>query len=80
MAQVDALRADAAARPVLARPYVDVDLAALRRAGLIGEANAQADGGANIIRSRLASEPVGGMWLSQSTLGARRPGWRCSWG
>ncbi len=70
VAAVDALRADAAARPVLARPYVDVDLAALQRAGLIGEANAQAEGGANIIRSRLATEPVGGVWMSGPTLGA----------
>jgi Family of unknown function (DUF6049) len=70
VAQVEALATDAAARPVLARPYLDVDLAALQRAGLIGEANAQAEGGANIIRSRLASEPVGGVWLSGPTLGA----------
>ena len=68
--EVAALKDDAATRPVLARPYVDIDLAALQRAGLIGEANAQAEGGANIVRSRLASEPVGGVWLSGPTLGA----------
>jgi len=68
-AEVESLRADAAARRPLARPYVDVDLAALQRAGLIGEANAQAEGGANIIRGRLATEPVGGVWLSGETLG-----------
>jgi hypothetical protein len=68
-AEVESLRADAAARRPLARPYVDVDLAALQRAGLIGEANAQAEGGANIIRGRLATEPVGGVWLSGETFG-----------
>ena len=67
---VAALRIDAAARTPLARPYVEVDLAALQRNGLIAEANAQAEGGANIIRSRLATEPVGGVWLSGPTLGA----------
>jgi hypothetical protein len=68
-AEVESLRADAAARRPLARPYVDVDLAALQRAGLIGEANAQAEGGANIIRGRLATEPVGGVWMSGATFG-----------
>jgi len=67
---VDALRADAAVRAPLARPYVDVDLAALQRSGLITEANAQAEGGANVIRFRLAAEPVGGFWMSGPTLGA----------
>jgi hypothetical protein len=70
VAQVAALGSDAAARPVLARPYVDIDLSALQRAGLIGEASAQAAGGANIIRSRLATEPVGGVWLWGPTLGS----------
>jgi len=70
VAQVAALKEDAASRPVLARPYVDIDLSALQRAGLIGEANAQATGGSNIIRSRLATEPVGGVWLWGPTLGS----------
>jgi hypothetical protein len=67
---VDALRADAAARTPLARPFVDVDLAALQRSGLITEANAQAEGGADVVRSRLAAEPLGGIWMSGPTLGA----------
>jgi Family of unknown function (DUF6049) len=69
LAAVDALRAGIAGRPVLARPYVDVDLAALQRAGLIGEANAQADTGANVIRERLGVEPSGGTWLTDEALG-----------
>ncbi|HET6953363.1 MAG TPA: DUF6049 family protein, partial [Acidimicrobiales bacterium] len=66
----DELRAAALTHPVLARPFVDVDLAALRQAGLIGEANAQAEGGASIVRSHLGTEPIGGIWLSGPTLGA----------
>ncbi len=64
------LRVAAGRRPVFARPFVDVDLAALQRAGLVFEANAQAEGGANVIRNRLAIEPTGGMWLSGPTFGA----------
>ncbi len=60
----------AAGRPVFARPFVDVDLAALQSAGLVFEANAQADGGAEVIRDRLAVEPTGGMWLPGETFGA----------
>ena len=62
----------------LARPFVDVDLAALQRSGLITEANAQAEAGADVVRSRLAAEPLGGIWMSGPTLGPRRPTWRCS--
>jgi hypothetical protein len=57
------------ARPVLARPYTDVDIAALMNAGEIAELNAQADGGANVVRSRLGTEPTPGIWLSGSTVG-----------
>jgi hypothetical protein len=63
------LQAAAAGRPVFARPFVDVDLAALQRAGLVFEANAQAEGGADVIRNRLSVEPTGGMWLSGPTFG-----------
>jgi hypothetical protein len=66
----DALRVDAAVRAPLARPFVDVDLAALQRSGLITEANAQAEGGADVVRFRLGAEPVGGFWMSGPTLGA----------
>ena len=62
--------ADTAARTPLARPFVDVDLAALQRSGLITEANAQAEAGADVVRSRLAAEPLGGIWMSGPTLGA----------
>jgi Family of unknown function (DUF6049) len=67
---VEQLAEQAAERPVFARPFVDVDLAALQRAGLISEANAQADGGADVVRTRFGVEPTGGMWLSGPTLGA----------
>jgi hypothetical protein len=56
--------------PVFARPFVDVDLAALQQSDLLTEANAQADGGANVVRNRLGTEPTGGMWLSGPTFGA----------
>ena len=67
---VDALGPTPPPAPPLARPFVDVDLAALQRSGLITEANAQAEGGADVVRSRLAAEPLGGIWMSGPTLGA----------
>ncbi|MGH9236098.1 MAG: DUF6049 family protein, partial [Acidimicrobiales bacterium] len=69
-ATVDELRAASAGRRVIARPFVDVDLAALQRAGLLGEANHQAEDGADVVRERFNTEPVGGIWLSGPTLGA----------
>ncbi|HEU0171624.1 MAG TPA: DUF6049 family protein [Acidimicrobiales bacterium] len=66
-ALVDRLRQLAATRQVLARPFVDIDLASLQDAGLESEAYAQSDGGANVARSRLAVEPAGGVWLSGAT-------------
>lgn len=69
-AGVDALRSQTAGRRVLARPFVDVDPAALQRAGLLSEANHQADSGADVVRDRLGVEPVGGVWMSGPTLGA----------
>lgn len=69
-AVVDELRALAATHPVLARPFVDIDLAALERAGLIREANNHADGGANVVRQRLAKEPAAGVWLGGTSFGA----------
>jgi len=66
-ALVDQLRELAATRQVLARPFVDIDLAALQDAELDSEAYAQSDAGANVARSRLAVEPAGGVWLSGST-------------
>jgi hypothetical protein len=56
-------------RPVVARPYTDVDIGALMEADLIGEANAQADGGADVIRTVMGTEPVGGIWLTRGPLG-----------
>ena len=56
-------------RPILARPYVDVDVAALMAAGGIGELNQQADGGANVARTRLGVEPLPGIWLADTTVG-----------
>jgi Family of unknown function (DUF6049) len=64
---VDRLRLLAATRQVLARPFVDIDLAALRDAGLESEAYQQSDGGANVARSLLAVEPAGGVWMSGAT-------------
>ena len=66
---VEQLRVLARSRPVFARPFVDVDLVALERAGLLTEANAQADGGANVVRTRLGVEPTGGMWMAGANFG-----------
>ncbi len=68
---LEQLRRSAQVHPVFARPFVDVDLVALDRAGLLLEANAQADGGANVVRTRLGVEPTGGMWMSGGNFGAR---------
>lgn len=67
---VEQLRSLARAHPVLARPFVDVDLVALERVGLRSEANAQADGGANVVRTRLGVEPTGGMWMAGDNFGS----------
>ena len=56
-------------RPVLARPYTDVDLEALQDSGLLAEANEQAQAGADVARSLFGREPVPGIWLSGPTLG-----------
>lgn len=56
-------------QPVLARPYTDVDIGALMEADLIGEANAQADGGADVVRTVMGTEPIGGIWLTRGSLG-----------
>ena len=69
-ATVDELRAASGGRRVIARPFVDIDLVALQRAGLLGEANHQAEGGADVVRERFNTEPVGGIWLSGPSLGA----------
>ena len=63
-ALVDQLRELAMSQQVVARPYVDIDLAALQDAGLDSEAYAQSDAGANVSRSRLSVEPAPGVWLS----------------
>jgi hypothetical protein len=69
-ATVEEIRAASGGRRVIARPFVDIDLVALQGAGLLGEANHQAEGGADVIRERFNAEPVGGIWLSGPTLGA----------
>lgn len=58
------------AQPVLARPYTEVDLAALDAAGLLREANHQAEAGADVVRQRLDTEPLGGVWFGGETVGA----------
>lgn len=55
--------------PVLARPFTDIDIAALMDADLVGEVNLQADAGAEVVRTRFGSEPVPGVWLVRGTIG-----------
>ena len=74
-ALVDQLRELATTQQIVARPFVDIDLASLQDAGLDSEAYAQSDAGANVSRSLLAVEPAPGVWLSGPTWrpeGARR--------
>ena len=57
-------------RPVLGRPYTDVDLEALQESGLSNEANEQVDAGAGAVRRLFRREPAPGIWLSGPTLGS----------
>ncbi|HZA00247.1 MAG TPA: DUF6049 family protein, partial [Acidimicrobiales bacterium] len=57
-------------RPVLARPYSDIDLAALGSSGLEAEADEQARAGADVVRDVFGRDPTSGIWLSGPTLGA----------
>jgi hypothetical protein len=68
-AAMRALRIALAGRPTLGGPYVSLDLAALRQAGLTSEAPNQLAAGQLAIQSRLRSTPVNGIWLSDGTLG-----------
>jgi Family of unknown function (DUF6049) len=56
-------------RPVLARPYTDVDLEALQDSGLATEEDEQVEAGAATLRNLFRREPVPGIWLSGPTLG-----------
>jgi len=56
-------------RQVLARPYTDVDLEALRESGLLAEASDQDRAGADVVRHLFRREPVPRIWLSAPTLG-----------
>lgn len=66
---LDELRAALAGRAPLARPYVDLDLDALAAADLVTQVPGQAEAGAQVIRTRFGTEPVGGVWISRATLG-----------
>jgi Family of unknown function (DUF6049) len=57
-------------RPVLGRPYTDVDLEALQGSGLTTEADEQVSSGAAAVRNRFGRAPVPGIWLSGLTLGS----------
>jgi hypothetical protein len=67
---VDGLRTTIGGRPSLARPYVDVDLAALRQAGLASEARNQVNAGTLTMADLLRVKPLTGIWLSDATLGS----------
>jgi hypothetical protein len=56
-------------RPVLARPYTDIDLEALQQSGLMTEAEEQVNAGNGAVRNLFRREPVPGVWLSGPTLG-----------
>lgn len=60
----------ASGSPVLSRPFVDVDIAALQRAGLLTELDAHDRTGAEVVRTQLDVEPTGGVWLPGPTVGA----------
>jgi Family of unknown function (DUF6049) len=65
---LEALASAAGTRPVLTRPYTDVDLAALRQSDLVTEADDQVEAGAAAVSSRFTGEAVP-VWWSGPTLG-----------
>jgi hypothetical protein len=67
---VDSLVEATGDRPVLGRPYTDVDLEALQQGGLTTEADEQVNAGAAAIRYRFGRESVPGIWLSGPTFGS----------
>ncbi len=69
-AAVDSLVEATGDRPVLGRPYTDVDLEALQEGGLTTEADEQVNAGAAAVRYRFGHEPVPGIWLSGPTFGS----------
>jgi len=69
-AAVDSLVKATGDRPVLGRPYTDVDLEALQESGLTTEADQQVSAGAAAIRYRFGRELVPGVWLSGPTFGS----------
>lgn len=66
---LDELRTAVAGRTLLARPYVDLDLDALVAADLLTQLPPEAEAGAQVVRTKLDMEPVGGTWLSGPTIG-----------
>jgi hypothetical protein len=68
-ATVRALVGASGERPVLARPYTDVDLAALGQSGLVAEADQQTEAGARAVLNRFGPGTLSGIWLAGATLG-----------
>jgi hypothetical protein len=68
-AAVDSLVTATGDRPVLGRPYTDVDLEALQESGLATEADQQVAAGDAAIRYRFGRASVPGVWLSGPTFG-----------
>jgi hypothetical protein len=69
-AAVDSLVEATGDRPVLARPYTDVDLEALQESGLTTEGDEQVNAGTAAILYRFGRESVPGIWLSGPTFGS----------
>ena len=67
---VDAIRAVAADRTVLAEPYVPLDLDGLVAAQLVGEVEHQSERGAEVLADLLGAAPDDGVRLAPPTLGA----------
>jgi hypothetical protein len=55
-------------REVAARPYVDLDVEAMRAAELTHWIPAEADAGAQVMRSIYDLEPAGDLWLADTTV------------
>lgn len=65
---LDTVQGAATGKQILARPYVDLDLDAFDRDGLLGTVPLEADAGANVIRTQFEREPAPNVWLTGSSI------------
>jgi hypothetical protein len=68
-AKLTALKNAMPGRPLLARPYVDIDLDSLSAANMLGQAPAEISAGAKTVENLLGQDYEHDIWLSGPTVG-----------